>query len=62
MADQQYRQFAVVTGGSNGIGYELAKELATHDYDVLIAAQDAGHLAEAAQGLAATGAWSFARA
>ena len=56
MADQQYRQLAVVTGGSNGIGYELAKELATHDYDVLIAAQDAGHLAEAAQGLAATGA------
>jgi short-subunit dehydrogenase len=50
------RPLAVVTGGSNGIGYELAKQFAAHDYDLLIAAEDAGHLAEAAQALRAAGA------
>jgi uncharacterized protein len=32
------RQFAVVTGASTGIGLELAKQFATHDFDVLVAA------------------------
>ncbi len=39
------RQFAVVTGGSSGIGYELAKQFLEHDFEVLIAADigvDAG--------------------
>ena len=39
------RQYAVVTGGSSGIGYELAKQFLEHDFDVLIAADvgvDAG--------------------
>src|ERR1051326_8311935 len=32
------RLFAVVTGGSSGIGFERAREFLEHDYDVLIAA------------------------
>ena len=34
--------FAVVTGASAGIGYELAKQFAQHGFDVLIAAEDNG--------------------
>ncbi|HST82660.1 MAG TPA: SDR family NAD(P)-dependent oxidoreductase [Kineosporiaceae bacterium] len=34
------RAFAVVTGASSGIGYELAKQFAEHDFDVLISAED----------------------
>jgi uncharacterized protein len=36
------RPLAVVTGASSGIGYELARQFAEHDYDVVIAAEDAG--------------------
>jgi short-subunit dehydrogenase len=36
------RPFAVVTGASSGIGYELARQFAEHGYDVLIAAEDTG--------------------
>jgi short-subunit dehydrogenase len=36
------RPFAVVTGASSGIGYELARQFAEHGYDLLIAAEDAG--------------------
>ena len=35
------RPFAVVTGASSGIGYELAAQFAQHGYDVLIAAEEA---------------------
>ena len=41
------RPFAVVTGASSGIGYELAKQFAQNGYDVLIAAEDAGITAAA---------------
>ena len=34
------RPFAVVTGASSGIGYELAKLCAAHGFDLLIAADD----------------------
>jgi short-subunit dehydrogenase len=34
-------EFAVVTGASSGIGYELARQFAEHGYDLLIAAEDA---------------------
>jgi short-subunit dehydrogenase len=36
------RPFAVVTGASSGIGYELARQFAEHGYDLLIAAEDDG--------------------
>jgi len=35
------RPFAVVTGASRGIGFELAKQFADHDFDLLINAEDA---------------------
>lgn len=34
------RSFAVVTGASTGIGYHLAREFASHDFDVLITADE----------------------
>jgi uncharacterized protein len=33
-------EFAVVTGASSGIGYELARQFAEHGYDLLVAAED----------------------
>jgi short-subunit dehydrogenase len=36
------REFAVVTGASSGIGYELARQFAQNGYDLLIAAEDDG--------------------
>jgi len=35
-------QFAVVTGASSGIGFELAKQFANNNFDLLIAAEDPG--------------------
>src|SRR3954463_7452449 len=34
------RPLAVVTGASSGIGLELAKQFAEHDFDVVMAAED----------------------
>lgn len=34
------RSLAVVTGASSGIGLELAKQFAEHDFDLIIAAED----------------------
>ena len=48
------RQLAVVTGASSGIGLELAKQFAEHDFDLVIAAEDAG-LESAADTLRALG-------
>lgn len=45
------RQFAVVTGASSGIGFELARQFVENGFDVLIAAEDAG-ITEAAKSLA----------
>ncbi len=47
------RLLAVVTGASSGIGRELAKQFAEHDYDLVIAAEDA-ELTGAAAELRAT--------
>lgn len=44
------REFAVVTGASSGIGYELARQFADHGYDLLITAEDDG-IEQAAAGL-----------
>jgi len=41
MATEHDRQFAVITGASSGIGYELAKVFAEEGFDLLIAAEDA---------------------
>jgi uncharacterized protein len=50
----QTKRFAVVTGASSGIGLELAKVFAEHDFDLLITAEDA-RLAEAERALAGNG-------
>jgi uncharacterized protein len=49
------KPFAVVTGASSGIGFELAKLFAEHGYDLLICAEDA-ELDTAAAELRAAGA------
>jgi short-subunit dehydrogenase len=41
MATETRRKFAVVTGASSGIGFELARQCLAHDFDVLICADDA---------------------
>jgi short-subunit dehydrogenase len=40
MESGQERRFAVITGASSGIGFELAKVFAEDGYDLLIAAED----------------------
>jgi len=42
MATETKRKFAVITGASSGIGFELARQCLEHDFDVLICAEDAG--------------------
>ena len=49
------RPFAVVTGGSTGIGHALATQFASHGFDVLLAAENPQHLAEAALSLGGQG-------
>jgi short-subunit dehydrogenase len=48
------RALAIVTGASSGIGYELAKQFAQHDFDLVIAAEDVG-IEQAARDLQALG-------
>ncbi len=47
---EKARPWAVVTGASSGIGYELAKVFANNGFDLLIVAEDEG-IVEAAQGI-----------
>ena len=54
MPETMERKFAVVTGASSGIGYELAKQFAEHGYDVLVTAEDSG-LSNAAASLKGSG-------
>jgi uncharacterized protein len=42
MGNSSHRMFAVITGASSGIGYELAREFARNGFDLLIAAEDPG--------------------
>jgi uncharacterized protein len=49
------RPLAVITGASSGIGLELAKQFATHEFDLVIAAEDE-RLAGAARALRGHGA------
>ena len=55
MSDTTTKPLAVVTGGSNGIGYELAKQFAQNGFDLIIVAEPDG-LAQAAQSLQGLGA------
>jgi len=55
MTDTNARPFAVVTGGSNGIGLELAKQFLTNGFDVLIAGEDDQHTPDAVRTLSAEG-------
>jgi short-subunit dehydrogenase len=41
MTETSVRPYAVVTGASSGIGFELAKQFVQNGFDVLIAAEDA---------------------
>ena len=50
MDDQTGRPLAVVTGASSGIGLELAREFVDHDFDVVMAAENA-EIEAAAAGL-----------
>ncbi|WP_152048103.1 SDR family NAD(P)-dependent oxidoreductase [Aureimonas psammosilenae] len=56
MSNTTSRPLAVVTGGSNGIGFELAVQFVENGYDILIAAENAAHLEEAATRLRRNGA------
>ena len=40
MTTASSNEFAVVTGASSGIGFELAKQFAEHGYDLLVCAED----------------------
>jgi short-subunit dehydrogenase len=55
MASTATRPLALVTGASSGIGFELAKQFAENDFDLIIAAEDQ-ELATAARELAQAGA------
>jgi short-subunit dehydrogenase len=52
MGTENKRKFAVVTGASSGIGFELAKQCVEHGFDVLVCAEDLG-IDEAATRLSA---------
>jgi len=47
--EQSVRSLAVVTGASSGIGLELARQFAQHDFDVLVCAEDSAIAGAAAQ-------------
>src|SRR4051795_512545 len=55
MTETSFRPLALITGASSGIGLELAKQFAEHDFDLIIAAED-DELSTAAAELEATGA------
>ena len=48
------RPFAVVTGAASGIGFELARQCVEHELDVMICADDARGIHEAARHLVGT--------
>jgi uncharacterized protein len=50
------RPLAVITGASSGIGLELARECIEHNFDIVICADDARGIHEAAAHLGAAGA------
>lgn len=55
MSNANGRPLAVVTGASTGIGYELARQFAQHDFDLVVVAEDDG-ITRAARDFEALGA------
>jgi short-subunit dehydrogenase len=55
MNENTTRPLAVITGGSSGIGYELARIFAENGYDLLLAAESEEHLAHARASLSVGG-------
>ncbi len=55
MNNSPNKPFAVVTGASSGIGYELARQFAQNGFDLLVTAEDGG-LEEAGRKLESLGA------
>ncbi len=53
--NESRKPLAVVTGASSGIGYELARQFAEHDYDLLICSEQSS-IKDAARALAEGGA------
>ena len=53
--DNNNRQFAVVTGASSGIGYELARQFGEHGFDSSIVSEQE-HIKDAARAIEETGA------
>ena len=49
MSTSATRQLALVTGASSGIGLELARQFAEHDFDLIVCAEDAELEAAAAE-------------
>jgi uncharacterized protein len=54
MATSSGRPLALVTGASSGIGLELARQFAEHDFDLLVVAEDSG-ITDAAETLRSSG-------
>lgn len=48
-------QFAVITGASTGIGYELAKQFAMNGFDILITSKEPSHIEQARKDLSEFG-------
>ncbi|MGE0404101.1 MAG: SDR family NAD(P)-dependent oxidoreductase [Kofleriaceae bacterium] len=61
MGTQSNRKFAVITGASSGIGYELAKQCIENNFDVLVCAEDSA-ITEAATRLQAHAKGTIAQA
>jgi short-subunit dehydrogenase len=49
MTETSTKLLALVTGASSGIGFELAKQFAEHDFDLFLCAEDAGLESAAAE-------------